>query len=1018
MSRATLFSKVVRTSFLVCLGIAVSTFAHVVIDNGQDGTRFTGTWEVSGGTSPYGADSVWARNGVTYTWTLPAGQEGRYEVLMWWSGWNSRTTSAAVDITHDGGVSRVNVNQRANAGQWNSLGTFDFSGGGSVTIIASSGGTISTCADAVMFKTAILVPDLVIDNGQAGTSSTGTWEASGGTSPYGADSLWARNGATYTWSLSPEQAGSYEVLMWWSGWSSRTTSAAVDITRDDGTSRVYVDQSRNAGQWNSLGTFNFSTGGSVSIIAASGATVSTCADAVMFRGATSNQIPIAYIDSISPNPANVGDVIDFVGHGEDDGTIVAHQWTSSIDGILSNSNSFSRSTLSAGNHTISYMVMDSRNAWSAAATMSITINDGGSTAGAENVYACEIYSWNNRFLPEMTNMLNRIGAKSSNGGERWTYHNSAQNKDYVIQYVRSKDDFLAALRENNSHVITGGHSNYGLAAGCVTQSEMGSKKITSIRYADDPKFAIFGSDMVSIKIDGMLYGQQYPNWRPVFQDGSSAMAPYTPSEGLPPYNYYLTYRPPGETNYYRIEFEVSRENMQRFADTKCPAWFSASGAKPNIQSNPEYFVMYPYDQWSRCTYTGTWTMRSLTSTYQGEGSSYGYNYADHAAGTGANKATFEAMVFMPGRYAVSASWITQSSNATNAKYVIAHADGTTTVAVNQRTGVDGLNPLGTFNFAKGVNTITLSDNANGRVIADAVLLTPVSTPAIPLQAEFTVSGQTGSAPRSVKFTNYSTVSGLKSYLWDFGDGGTSTSISPTHVYTSAGVYTVSLRVTDADNNTDTETKTDIVRVGSNDTSIDAEFTVQTRRQLTGGRMTVNFVNLTAGNATSWLWDFGDGTTSTLKNPTKVYYMPGYYTVKLTASGGSGSNTTTEQDYIQILAIPVYVDNAFTYKPHYLTGSSRPSNKNILDMSDHRVDSSQFRYKRLFYGTCNSAQYYLDTFRRGIVFCTLGDVYDYTGVQYLENYMKGVSDSDNVARLNLIADVHDYVNFNLKPPSER
>src|SRR5512146_1753881 len=71
--------------------------------------------------------------------------------------------------------------------------------------------------------------DVIIDNGGGGTSSTGTWEASGGTSPYGSNSLWSRDGSKYTWRMSSQPAGTYEVYMWWSRWSSRTTNASVTI---------------------------------------------------------------------------------------------------------------------------------------------------------------------------------------------------------------------------------------------------------------------------------------------------------------------------------------------------------------------------------------------------------------------------------------------------------------------------------------------------------------------------------------------------------------------------------------------------------------------------------------------------------------------------------------------------------------------------------------------------------------------------------------------------------------------
>jgi len=59
--------------------------------------------------------------------------------------------------------------------------------------------------------------DLIIDNGGPGTSYTGSWKVSGGTTPYGANSLWSRDGTTYTWSFSGQPNGLYDISMWWSG---------------------------------------------------------------------------------------------------------------------------------------------------------------------------------------------------------------------------------------------------------------------------------------------------------------------------------------------------------------------------------------------------------------------------------------------------------------------------------------------------------------------------------------------------------------------------------------------------------------------------------------------------------------------------------------------------------------------------------------------------------------------------------------------------------------------------------
>jgi len=62
---------------------------------------------------------------------------------------------------------------------------------------------------------------------------------------------------------------------------------------------------------------------------------------------------------------------------------------------------------------------------------------------------------------------------------------------------------------------------------------------------------------------------------------------------------------------------------------------------------------------------------------------------------------------------------------------------------------------------------------------------------------------------------------------------------------------------------------------------------------------VQFTDLSADNPTSWLWNFGDGSTSTAQNPSYTYHVPGMYTVSLTATNSYGSDTVTKVDYITV-----------------------------------------------------------------------------------------------------------------------
>lgn len=65
-------------------------------------------------------------------------------------------------------------------------------------------------------------------------------------------------------------------------------------------------------------------------------------------------------------------------------------------------------------------------------------------------------------------------------------------------------------------------------------------------------------------------------------------------------------------------------------------------------------------------------------------------------------------------------------------------------------------------------------------------------------------------------------------------------------------------------------------------------------------LTVRFTDTSTGVPTSWTWNFGDGTTSTDRHPTKIYQNHGVYNVSLTATNAQGQNTTTKVNYITAL----------------------------------------------------------------------------------------------------------------------
>lgn len=95
---------------------------------------------------------------------------------------------------------------------------------------------------------------------------------------------------------------------------------------------------------------------------------------VACRAAPGNQPPTAYIDSIVPGEALQGEEVTFTGHGTDvDGDVVAWRWTSSIDGRIGTSASFTTSALSPGTHAIVFQVRDNNGAWSDEVMAQVTI---------------------------------------------------------------------------------------------------------------------------------------------------------------------------------------------------------------------------------------------------------------------------------------------------------------------------------------------------------------------------------------------------------------------------------------------------------------------------------------------------------------------------------------------------------------------------------------------------------------------------------------------------------------------
>jgi gliding motility-associated-like protein len=140
---------------------------------------------------------------------------------------------------------------------------------------------------------------------------------------------------------------------------------------------------------------------------------------------------------------------------------------------------------------------------------------------------------------------------------------------------------------------------------------------------------------------------------------------------------------------------------------------------------------------------------------------------------------------------------------------------------------------------------------------------------------------------TVRFSNTSTPAGFSS-RWDFGDGNTSTALSPNHSYNNTGIYSVKLVIRDAYGCADSVTKTQFIRVDDPLAAFTASDTVSSCIPFE-----VHFTN-SSTYFRSVAWSFGPGEGgSTQTNPTHYFNQPGVYPVKLvvTSPGGCKDSIT-------------------------------------------------------------------------------------------------------------------------------
>lgn len=174
---------------------------------------------------------------------------------------------------------------------------------------------------------------------------------------------------------------------------------------------------------------------------------------------------------------------------------------------------------------------------------------------------------------------------------------------------------------------------------------------------------------------------------------------------------------------------------------------------------------------------------------------------------------------------------------------------------------------------------------------------PKGGASLPPIVSTSASPTSGPAPLTVNFSSagsFDPEGVAVSYSWTFGDGAVSTAANPVHTYSSSGVYTARLTVSDGVNSTSSSNiMINVTLTGTNQPPI----AVATANPVSGTPpLTVSFSSSGSydpeGGALTYTWTFGDGATSAAANPSHAYSGMGSYSALLRVSDGTNATSSS------------------------------------------------------------------------------------------------------------------------------
>jgi len=193
--------------------------------------------------------------------------------------------------------------------------------------------------------------------------------------------------------------------------------------------------------------------------------------------------------------------------------------------------------------------------------------------------------------------------------------------------------------------------------------------------------------------------------------------------------------------------------------------------------------------------------------------------------------------------------------------------------------------------------LTLTDNVgqtNTATVAVTAASAPI-TPATPPTAVISSSAATGPAPITVSFDgsgSTATNATLNAYNWSFGDGGSATGSKVSHAYTTAGTFTATLTVTDSKGQT-SEVGTPVIVTAPVVTNKAPQAVISATPISGSAPLTVSFdgggSTDSDGAISSYVWNFGDGSSATGKTVSHTYTTEATFTATLQVTDDKGEN---------------------------------------------------------------------------------------------------------------------------------